>query len=230
MADWYAQGRAKLRTWWVNFNLRRVDFETKYPILGDLKTEIDADALWIEWWTDTMLIEDDRSQQMTKYYNGISGNDTSAEVPDTPKWAIPPGKPAEVPPGIEKRIRDIRRDVVGSKGYSKADGEALGFEAPVGDVDPATVKPTLKTFPAATGNMFSAVVTGREQADQTQFWGAEAGTTDWILLGTITGKGGDIVYPNATGKPIQLQVRAQLRKNNANYGQPSDTVWTTINP
>ena len=231
MADWYPRNRADKRAWHVNFNLKRPDFEAKYLILGTLKPELIADCDWVEWWADTMSIEDDRSQQMTKYFNVISGNDESADPPNAPTWAVPPGQPSEVPPGIEKRIRDVRREVVAATNYSKADGEALGFEAAASDApDPSAVKPDLKTFSAATGFMFSAVVTGREESDQWQISAAEAGTTSWKVLGTFTGKSGDVTYSDGTDKPVQLQVRVQLRKNNANYGQPSDIVQTTVNP
>ena len=57
MADWYPRNRAELRAWWVNFRVKRPDFELKYKILADLKTPINADSAWIEYWCDTMAIE-----------------------------------------------------------------------------------------------------------------------------------------------------------------------------
>ncbi|MFN0277070.1 MAG: hypothetical protein ACKVRN_00560 [Pyrinomonadaceae bacterium] len=40
----------------------------------------------------------------------------------------------------------------------------------------------------------------------------------------------DQTYANPTNKPVQLQVRAQLKKANENYGNLSNIVLTTINP
>ena len=40
----------------------------------------------------------------------------------------------------------------------------------------------------------------------------------------------DAVSYSGTGQPIQLQVRVQLRKSNADYGDPSMIGLVTVNP
>jgi hypothetical protein len=39
-----------------------------------------------------------------------------------------------------------------------------------------------------------------------------------------------VVTPTTPGESEQIQVRVQLKKNNQNYGQPSDMVYVTVNP
>lgn len=57
------------------------------------------------------------------------------------------------------------------------------------------------------------------------------GTSKWTLLGGGgTGKGADFVYPLAGDSPVQLLVRVRLKKNNADYGQPSEPSLVTVNP
>ena len=59
---------------------------------------------------------------------------------------------------------------------------------------------------------------------------AVVGTSDWHTVATATGKTADITYAGGSGQPVQLQVRVQLRKNNADYGQVSDIALATVNP
>ena len=52
-----------------------------------------------------------------------------------------------------------------------------------------------------------------------------------MVVKTASGKSIDVtIEPTAQGKPEQIQVRVQLKKNNADYGQPSDAVYVTVNP
>jgi hypothetical protein len=81
------------------------------------------------------------------------------------------------------------------------------------------------------GYLFSAVVSGRHRAEAWQLWVRPSGTSEWQLLDTATGRSADFVYPkgDASG-PVQLEVYVQLRRNNQNYGQPSDIGLVTVNP
>ena len=65
---------------------------------------------------------------------------------------------------------------------------------------------------------------------QSQVSVAVVGTSDWHIVATATGKTANITYAGGTGQPAQLQVRVQLRKNNADYGQMSDIALVTVNP
>ena len=53
----------------------------------------------------------------------------------------------------------------------------------------------------------------------------------WTKQETCSGKSADItITPTIPGDAEQIQVRVQLRKSNADYGQPSDPAYATVNP
>jgi len=57
------------------------------------------------------------------------------------------------------------------------------------------------------------------------------GASGWQSVKTAVGKSVDVqITPNTPGEAEQIQVRVQLKKNNQNYGQPSDMVYVTVNP
>jgi len=231
MADWYVKTQDELGPWWANFLLRRPEFEDKYPILKTMEAELAAIGAWVAYWTATRHAFDEASKQLTRYFNTIAGNDPSEDPPSTFTFSLAGGAPAEVPPGIEFTIRSVRKETTGYSNYAKADGDALGFEAKApANIIPADVKPTLNLHAAEHGYEVSLVVGGRN------------GVTNWDVY--ITRKGGsrtkltngegkscDIVVPPTTpGEAEQIQLDVQLRKSNANYGQPSNPVYVTINP
>ena len=231
MADWYAKSMDGLLTWWANFINRKAEFESKYPILASQATELNRAGNWIAYWVPQRNSFSDGSQQFTAYFTTIAGNDPTLEPPKQFDWALSGTPPAEVPPGIEKYIRDIRREVVGLTNYAKADGEALGFESTSSDaLNPLTLKPTLQAFGAASNHHFSLVVSGREGVTM---WDVYILRKDgeWTKVETCSGKSADIsVSLTEPGSAEQIQVRVQLRKNNADIGEVSDPVYVTLNP
>jgi hypothetical protein len=53
----------------------------------------------------------------------------------------------------------------------------------------------------------------------------------WTKVDSASGKSADIhITSSVAGDAEQIQVRIQLRKNNADYGQPSDPAYVTVNP
>jgi hypothetical protein len=88
------------------------------------------------------------------------------------------------------------------------------------------------TFHDYNGLSYEAAwfLAGREEADQFQVWMRKAGTEDWLLAATATGKSVDVTYVATESGPATLEVYIQLRKGNANYGQPSDIALVTVNP
>jgi len=232
MADFYPASMDERVPWHVNFAKQITEFAgAKYGLGAGAPGTANNDRDWIIFWVQARNDASALNQQLTKYFNNIAGNNTELAAPEPIDWTLSGSPPDEVPPGIEARTRAMARQIKGHQEYSNADGELLGIVAPEGDEpDLATFKPGLTTHPALHGFMFSAVVSGREASDQWQVFAAEVGSSDWKVLGTFTGKSGDVTWPDGTDKPVQLQVYVQLRKNNANYGQPSDIVLTTVNP
>ncbi len=231
MADWYPSSMDALAAWWANFVLRRGEFEAKYAILATEKTPLNNVGAWIEYWVEARHVFDELGTQQSSYFNTIAGNDPTADPPLPITWTMPPGVPAEVPPGVEKYIRDIRREVVGLTNYAKADGEAMGFEATASQpISPGDVKPTIQVFAAAHNYGATIVVTGREGATMWDVYILRKGG-NWTKLTTCEGKSGDVtITPTTPGDAEQIQVYVQLRKSNADYGQPSDPAYVTVNP
>ena len=229
--DWYEHAFEALAAWWVNFLLRRPDFEDKYTILHTKATELDAIAAWVAYWVDARHAFDESSKQLTAYFSTIAGNDPNADPPSPFTIALPPGTPAEVPPGIEKFIRDVRREVVGLTNYAKADGEALGFEATaLQPIAPGDVKPTISVFGATHDYGITIVVSNRAGVNNWDVYMTRKGGNR-TKIDTCEGKSADItITPTTPGDAEQVQIDVQLRKNNANFGQPSDPAFVTANP
>jgi len=229
---WFPQSLIERAAWYENFNFHAQSTGATLGLTVDDLTQINEDNSMMQFLKDTAVAFESFNESLTQFRNIVTTGDIGDTAPPFPEFPTP-GIPLITPvAGIFERLSDVYRTrIMASAAYTDGQGALYGLigagpEPP----DPATVQPTLATFPAATGNMFSAVVTGRAQSDQWQVSMAEVGTTSWTTAGTFTGKSGDITVPNATGKPVQMQVRIQLRKSNANYGQPSAIILTTVNP
>jgi hypothetical protein len=95
----------------------------------------------------------------------------------------------------------------------------------------AEVKPQIETFAAQSGYQFSVVVSGRGNSDMWDVLILKKGAASWQSVKTAVGKSVDVqITPTTPGEAEQIQVRVQLKKNNQNYGQPSDMVYVTVNP
>lgn len=219
--DWYPASMDAIAAWWLNFMARRGDFEVKYPILNTMKSALEADNTWMQHWVAARHAADNLSQQLTRYFNTIAGSDASLDPPSPIVWTLPGAVPAEVPPGIEKRIRDVRREVVGSTDYAKADGEAMGFEAPVpAPDDPSTLTPdfTLKTL----ANFELGVTFRKLGMDALKFQFRHPGG-QWLPAGfLITSPGSFAVTPSTPGQAEQIEVRAIYMQKNNETGNYSD--------
>ena len=153
-----------------------------------------------------------------KLYDGEVGSPFGS-VPTFVAYSFP-ATPVSGGRGI---LLNMFKRYVLAPGYTKEIGEALG-------IAPELVKPDLHCFSAATNHHFSAVVEKRVASDGWQIWIQRKGG-QWTLQGAYTGKSADIDVPLTTpGDAEQIQVRVQLRKSNADYGQPSDPTYVTLNP
>ncbi len=231
MADWYGRTLEEIAAWWANFLLQYPNFESKYAILHTNNTALDAAGAWIAYWVDARHSFDETSKQISAYFYTIAGNDPNADPPSLPVVALPPNTPPEVPPGIQKFIRDIRREVVGLTNYAKADGEAMGFESTASQsISPNLVKPDIQLFGASNNHHFTVVVSGRADSTMWDVYILRKGG-NWEKHATFSGKSADVSAPLQTpGDAEQIQVYVQLRKSNADYGQPSDPAYVTLNP
>lgn len=158
--------------------------------------------------------------------------------------AIPPFPSLPLPPvfagplsGALTRTRDRNRRFKAGPGYTDAIGDALG----IGPFDPGTgiepTAPTLNVEAAQSGYVFSVIVSNRANSDQWELLVRPVGSTGaWASMGSKTTKSSDFTYVPPVGSqpdepaPVQLQVRVQLKKNDANFGDPSDIKLVTVNP
>jgi len=229
---WFPQSLIERAAWYENFNFHAQSTGATLGLTVDDLTQINEDNAMMQFLKDTAVAFESFNESLTQFRNIVTIGDIGDTAPPFPEFPTP-GIPLITPvAGIFERLSDVfRTRIMASAAYTDGQGALYGIigagpEPP----DPATVKPTLVTTPAMMGNMFSVVVSNRGQADQTQILAAEVGSSDWKMIGTLTGKSADITYTNTTGKPVQLQVIAQGRKGNANYGQPSAIILTTVNP
>lgn len=156
----------------------------------------------------------------------------------------PKGDPLDAPPafptyapvvgsviGMLNVFREWRELIVALPGYTQAIGEDLMIVKPESDnLIEADVVPKIQIFGAQSGYLCSIIVSDRGESDQ---WVVETRKKggDWINTGTFTGKSADFtVAPVTPGDPLQIEVRVQLRRKNANYGQLSQIATTTLNP
>jgi len=119
-----------------------------------------------------------------------------------------------------------------AKGYTEQIGIAMAIiSPPPPNVIPGDVKPTINVFEAQTGAHFTVVAGNRQAADSFRVMVRRKGSNEWVVADTGVGKSVDVHMTLTTpGEPEQIQVRIQLRKNGADYGQISDTVYVTLNP
>lgn len=155
--------------------------------------------------------------------------------PDEPVSAFP-AFPAAAPPNPlvagEKELAQKRhRRWKAADGYTKEIGIALGIDGDTPSISPGSVKPTVEVFPAQSGYMFTVVIGNRGDSDSADVKIRRSGSETLTVAKTITGKSADVtVTATNPGQPERLQVVIQLKKKNADYGQPSDAVSVTVNP
>jgi hypothetical protein len=147
------------------------------------------------------------------------------------------GFPAFSPPhvpltaGLKELALERNRRYKAASGYTKAIGIELGIEEDSQQIAPDSVKPDADYTPAASGYLVSVVVSNRGKADSWDVFIQRDGETTWTLAKTATGKSVDFTITSSTpGKPERVKAKVQLKKQNENYGQPSDIDEFTANP
>jgi hypothetical protein len=229
---WYATNLQEQAAWHVVFNKQAQIDGTTYGLTSGEVDQIKSDM--------QMVVALAAAINALETYDGVlrafrKGVMELAIDGTTPTW---PGNlvvtsAADVPRGIWERVIDYADRIKASAGYTNAVGESYGIvgvspSAPV----PAAVKPDITLIEATHGFLYTVVVSKREDADAWQVFDRPANTGGaYRLAATGTGKSIDITYNPGTGTdPVQLEVYVQLRRNNANYGQPSEIGLVTANP
>jgi hypothetical protein len=152
---------------------------------------------------------------------------TTPQFPANPNFVLP----KTIATGIFERLDKLRTRIMAADNYTNETGALLDIlSKQTESIASADAKPTIQVSAAQMNYLFSLVVSGRAEADSWEVWILRKGGT-WTNAKTGVGKSVDVtITPTNAGEAEQIQVRVQLRKNNQNYGQPSDIVYVTVNP
>ncbi len=165
------------------------------------------------------------------YRTEITEGDTGETTPQFPaNPAFNP--PVSVPTGIYERLDNLVKRIRVAPGYTDETGALLGIipKSPA-DKPSDDVKPMVQTFAAQFGHHFSVVVENRGKATMWDVLIRREKQEKWQNVKTASGKSVNVeVELSQPDTPERIQVIVQLKKNNENYGQPSDPVYVTLNP
>lgn len=216
--------------WYANFNTHAQAEGLQYGLVQTDLDQIKDDNNMMQFIGTSYVALDAYSQGWTAFRNILMTGTIGEPTPDTP--TTPSLSPPTIPPtGIFQRLIKYRDIVMASLAYTKEVGETWGIEPTKADpISPNLVKPTIQLFGAANNHHFSIVVSNRGEASMWDVYIMRKGG-NWTKHGSFSGKSADVdVSLQSPGDAEQIQVYVQLRKSNADYGQPSDPAYVTLNP
>lgn len=163
---------------------------------------------------------------------GDIGNPTPA-FPANPAFTLP--APA-VATGIFERLDNLVKRIRVAPAYTAEIGALLGItqEATAGGpgsgIPEAELKPVIKASESVGGYAFTVDVTRLGMpAYKVQI--QRQGASTWQDVAFATSNPCPVTVTSTTpGQPERIYVRAQLMKNNAPVGIPSDPTYVTVNP
>lgn len=181
----------------------------------------------MQFWVQQRNDEDARRQHITAYFNTIAGKNETAEPPVA--IAFPsPTPPAEVPPGIEARVRELAKHIKGHAAYAHADGNLLGIATPTGG-------PTIESIPSAvnfeleTQAEFRVKVTFRKMGNDAVRVEYRRMAGSWQPAGVLLSSPGSFAIPPAEpGVAEQVEVRGVYLQGNEEVGGFSDVKQAFI--
>ena len=192
--------------------------------------DISNDLANLEYAEDYADVVDGNKKTIFQIKQALFNGDEDVEIPKFPTFTdgVLPGDPPKA--GSYQRFMERGKRWKTSPGWTPEIGTALGYDGPAPKPSPDSVKPEIKVFAAASGYHFSVVVSDRGEANMWDVY-VQRKSGGWVKTDSATGKSADIhVTPSSPGDAEQIQVRVQLRKANADYGQVSDPAYVTINP
>ena len=225
--DFYPAGMDSRAAWHANWAIQLGTVQAKYNIPGAAITQAAQDNDWMQYWVQARHDADNLKQQLTKYFNDISGNDPSLDTPAQPLFQLQGSPPVEVAPGIEDRARDIARQIKGHTAYAAADGELLGIiGATTGDAPDPTLEFELQTLAA-----FELEATFRKKGmDAARFEFRYKGG-NWQSAATVINSPGSFaIAPQAANTAEQIEIRGVYLSGNAQVGGFSDAKPAFIAP
>lgn len=177
----------------------------------------------------------DLCDEFKKTAFGIKARFFSAKTdPAAGDFMLPPNTtpPALIVAGAFKRARDRDQRFLNAVGITEAAKIAMDLIGEVApNVQPETVKPNVTATSAVTGYEVALVIGNRKNSDGYRVFVQRATNNAREQIDNGTGKEITVhLIPTEAGKPEQVLLTVQLRKNNQNYGVPSDPIYVTFNP
>jgi hypothetical protein len=227
---WMPRALDQFAPWYANFSLKFAQFAAPLGLASDAP-KVDEDNQTVQWLADADEVAKANLSGFRTFRDETLFADKNSTKPTAPVTNLPV-EPAKVSWAIIQRLINLVERIELAPAYTSDIGAQLGIIPPIpGSISPADVKPTVQVFGAQSGYHFSVVIGSRAESNLWEVEIRRAGQEKWSVVKTATGKSVDVtIEPTIPGQPEQLQVRIQLQKNNADYGQPSDAVYVTVNP
>lgn len=230
-STWFPSNLAARAAWFLNFYTQ---FAIVAPSLGFKDADIEAvknDNAVMQFLADIfnqIKAYEEAVRQFRIIITEKDIGDPTPAFPANPAFALP----VVIPTGLFERLNKLRTQITAADNYTDEIGALLGILPKAKpSLSPGDVKPSIEASGAQTGHLFTIIVKDRGDADMWDVFIQRKGESGWTSVGRFTGRSADItVTPTTPGDSERFNVRVQLRKSNANYGQVSDIVQVTVNP
>jgi hypothetical protein len=228
-ADWYPDALDERAAFHLNLKNNLPQFKVKYNISDDVMKSVDDDAAWIVHWAAKQVEADLLAKQLTGYIRTISGNKEDVDAPAAIQFSLTGTAPDEVPPGIEARVRALRREIKNKSNYSAADGQLLGFErAPQAAPDFSQMFPEINL--RTLSNYVLEALFSKKGMDAVRFEYRRKGGA-WQALGDKATSPATLnIVPQTAGEAEQIEIRAIFLKKYETVGVYSPIYSIVIAP
>lgn len=227
---WFPTNLAARAAWYANFEAQFVGTYAAVLGLSTFTGAVTKDNNDFQSIAATRLTAKNFDKAVADFLRDLTEGAVGSPQPVFPSesFAAPP---EGVAAGIFQRLDELRTLIMAQPNYTEVMGSAMGIEASSANhPPPGSVEPTIQVFAAVHNYNFSIVVSNRGEATMWDVYILRKGGS-WTKHGTYSGKSADItVTPTTPDEAEQIQVYVQLRKSNADYGQPSDPAYVTVNP
>jgi hypothetical protein len=230
-ASWFPTNLPARAVWFLNFYTQFAIVAASLGFKDEAVTEVENDNTVMQFLADIfnqIKAYEEAVRQFRIIITEKDIGDPTPAFPANPAFALP----VVIPTGLFERLNRLRTQIMAADAYTDEIGALLGILSKAKpSLAPGDVKPAIEASGAQTGHLFTIVVKDRAEADMWDVFIQRKGEPGWTSVGRFTGRSADItITPTTPGDSERFNVRVQLRKSNANYGQVSDIVQVTINP
>lgn len=226
---WFPRGLPERAAWYANFSVNFADVAASLGLTDDV--------VWVTDDNDVMQFLADSFVQVTAFQKAVrqyriliteaaEGSDTP-QFPKNPTFALP----KVISAGMFERLDNLRTRIMAANGYTDEIGALLGIMLSKTDApSPDTLKPVATISNIGADYKMTVHATRMGKAGyQVQIRRMNSEKWEDIKFSTTA----DVVVqiaPTVEGQPERIQVRVILFDKNEPVGEPSDSVYATINP